>query len=303
MAKLAVLAIHGVGSTERGYSAALEGRLRRELGERAEICFVEIDYQKHLHGNQTRLWERVKGGLRWVLVRKFLLFYFGDAAAVLYNSSEPGSIYRKTQATIQEAAERALAQLEGPECPVVVIAQSLGCQIVSSYLWDAQNGGGIWADSNDDPHTNFLKLGTTKYFITTGCNIPLVVSGLTRAQPIDKPNPAFRWLNFYDADDPLGWPLEQVYSYAPEPERPQARPEDIPVNVGGRPQALEPAVAQRLLDVGAFYKACGSASQGAARVTLGVKIAARARASTNRYTNLIFKVYCARTGLREFLLG
>ncbi len=97
MAKLAVLAIHGVGSTERGYSAALEKRLRRELGARSnDLCFVEIDYQKHLRDNQTRLWEHIEGGLWWVLVRKFLLFYFGDAAAVLYNSSEPGSIYRKT---------------------------------------------------------------------------------------------------------------------------------------------------------------------------------------------------------------
>ena len=234
VAKLAVLAIHGIGSTERGYSAALERRLRRELGPRAsDLCFVEIDYQKHLRDNQARLWERVKGGLRWIFIRKFLLFYFGDAAAVLYNSSEPGSIYRKTQETIREAAEKALAQLEGPECPVVVVAQSLGCQIISSYLWDAQHGKGNWTKGASDSRTTFLKLGTLHYFLTTGCNIPLVVSGLHKVEPIDKPNPAFRWLNVYDADDPLGWPLEQVYSYAPEPRRPQARPEDIPVNVGG----------------------------------------------------------------------
>ncbi len=232
MAKLAVLAIHGIGSTERGYSAALEKRLRREIGVRSsEVCFVEIDYQKHLRDNQTRLWERIKGGLRWVLVRKFLPFYFGDAAAVLYNSSEPGSIYRKTQETIREAAEKALAQLEGPECPIVVIAQSLGCQIISSYLWDAQRGKGIWTEKASDSCMTFLKLGTLRYFLTTGCNIPLVVSGLHNIEPIDKPNPEFRWLNFYDADDPLGWPLEPLYSY--DPSRPQARPEDIPVNVGG----------------------------------------------------------------------
>lgn len=60
MAKLAVLAIHGIGSTERGYSAALEKRLRRELGARPnDLCFVEIDYQKHLRDNQAWLWERI----------------------------------------------------------------------------------------------------------------------------------------------------------------------------------------------------------------------------------------------------
>ncbi len=231
MAKLAILTIHGVGNTRTGYSATLKERLRRELGTlSSEVCFVEIDYQKHLRDNQTGLWERVRGGLRWIFVRKFLLFYFGDAAAVLYNSAEPDSIYCKTQETIREAAADALTQLEGPDCPVVIIAQSLGCQIISSYLWDAQRGGGIWADAPEDARTNFLKLGTTRYFLTTGCNIPLVVSGLHRVEPIDRPNPAFRWLNVYDLDDPLGWPLKHLYSYDRDL---QAMPKDLPLNVGG----------------------------------------------------------------------
>lgn len=95
MAKLAVLAIHGIGETRRGYSEQLEKRLREAVGKRVsdELCFVEIDYQQHLQGNQDGLWERVKPGLRWIFIRRFLLFYFGDAAAVLYNSRELGSIY------------------------------------------------------------------------------------------------------------------------------------------------------------------------------------------------------------------
>lgn len=231
MAKLAVLAIHGIGDTRTGYSAALEKRLRRELGAySSHLCFVEIDYQKHLHGNQTRLWERVGGSLRWLFIRRFLLFYFGDAAAVLYNSAATGSVYLKTQETVRQAAADALAQLDGPECPVVVVAQSFGCQIISSYLWDAQHGKGVWAGSDDDPYTTFLKLGTVRYFMTTGCNIPLIVSGLTKVEPFEKPNADFRWLNFYDADDPLGWPLEHLYSYDRDE---QARPEDVSVNVGG----------------------------------------------------------------------
>lgn len=64
--------------------------------------------------------------------------------------------------------------------------------------------------------------------MTTGCNIPLVVSGLTTVVPIDRPNEQFRWLNFYDKDDPLGWPLEPLYSYTDT----SAKPEDVVVNVG-----------------------------------------------------------------------
>ncbi len=236
MAKLAVLAIHGIGTTGRGYSKKLETHLRRALGKASdEVCFVEVDYQKHLQENQEGLWERVRRGLRWSLLRRFLLFYFGDAAAVLYNSREPDSVYLQVQRSIYEAAAQALGKLESPDCPVVIIAQSLGCQIISSYLWDAQRNKGLWATRNTEglegeaPDKNtFLKLTTTRYFLTTGCNIPLIVSGLTVAVPIDKPNAHFRWLNYYDRDDPLGWPLAPLYSY----ESTSARPEDVVVSVG-----------------------------------------------------------------------
>jgi hypothetical protein len=46
--------------------------------------------------------------------------------------------------------------------------------------------------------------------------------------PIDRPSETFRWLNFYDQDDPLGWPLEPLYSYTDA----SARPKDIAVSVG-----------------------------------------------------------------------
>ena len=237
MAKLAVLAIHGIGTTRRGYSKKLETHLRRAVGKRVsdELCFVEIDYQKHLQGNQEGLWRRVRNGLRWTLLRRFLLFYFGDAAAVLYNSREPDSVYLQVQRSIYEAAAGALGRLESSDCPVVIIAQSLGCQIVSSYLWDAQRDKGLWAtrsaeglESEASRSDAFLKLATTRYFLTTGCNIPLIVSGLTKVVPIDKPNEYFRWLNYYDRDDPLGWPLAPLYSY----ESASARPEDVVVSVG-----------------------------------------------------------------------
>ena len=93
MAKLAVLAIHGIGTTGQGYSKRLETHLRRTVGQAVseELCFAEIDYQKHLQGNQEKLWKRVRRGLRWTFVRRFLLFYFGDAA-VSYNRRELDSV-------------------------------------------------------------------------------------------------------------------------------------------------------------------------------------------------------------------
>ena len=253
MAKLAVLAIHGIGTTRQGYSEKLETHLRRALGKASdEMYFVEIDYQKVLQENQDRLWERVRRGLRWSLLRRFLLFYFGDAAAVLYNSRDLDSVYLQVQRSIYEAAAEALDKLERPDCPVVIIAQSLGCQIISSYLWDAQRSKGLWATQNTEnpkneaSHKNaFLKLSTTRYFLTTGCNIPLIVSGLANIIPINKPNAHFRWLNYYDQDDPLGWPLAPLYSY----ESTSARPEDMVVRVGNIFTGWNPLCSRDLLDI------------------------------------------------------
>lgn len=237
MAKLAILAIHGIGTTRPGYSQRLETHLRRAVGKKQsdQLCFVEIDYQRHLQSNQEELWERVRRGLRWTILRRFLLFYFGDAAAVLYNSRELDSVYLKVQQSIYEAATQALNQLESPNGPVVIIAQSLGGQVISSYIWDAQHSSGIWAPQHapafgtKTPHRDtFLKLSTTRYFLTTGCNIPLIVSGLEKVVPIDRPNEYFRWLNYFDQDDVLGWPLNHLYSY----ENTSVRPEDVAINVG-----------------------------------------------------------------------
>ena len=48
--------------------------------------------------------------------------------------------------------------------------------------------------------------------ITTGCNIPLFVAGRDeeKIKPIKPLNDAFKWLNYYDKDDVLGWPLSQL---------------------------------------------------------------------------------------------
>ena len=45
------------------------------------------------------------------------------------------------------------------------------------------------------------------YFFSAGCNIPLFVSGPNQVQTIMPPNDRFRWINYFDKDDLLVWPL------------------------------------------------------------------------------------------------
>jgi hypothetical protein len=84
---------------------------------------------------------------------------------------------------------------------------------------------GIWRNidafsrqiiNSDRPLTSeeksFLSGNTIVGLATTGCNIPIFVAAHKRMTiiPIDRPTPKFKWLNFYDPDDVLGWPLQPL---------------------------------------------------------------------------------------------
>lgn len=130
------------------------------------------------------------------------------------------------------------------------MTQSLGCQVLSNYIYDGQKHGsggqvdaGIWRDRD---HTRaalggldeaamlarlrFLRAETCMAWVSTGCNIPIFVAAhkTMNIKPIQRPNgsPIFKWLNIYDPDDVLGWPLQ--------PLSPQYRElvEDRAINAG-----------------------------------------------------------------------
>ena len=81
--------------------------------------------------------------------------------------------------------------------------------------------------TNDD--IAFLRGDRLSTLITTGCNIPIFVAAHAQELiiPFNKPNAGFSWLNYYDKDDVLGWPLADLSEpYA-------ALVSDIEVNVTG----------------------------------------------------------------------
>jgi hypothetical protein len=113
---------------------------------------------------------------------------------------------------------------------VILLAHSLGCQVLSSYIYDAQKAraglpvaAGVWRDIDHWARTlrgraltesekHFLACGTALGWITTGCNIPIFVAAHKEMTiiPIAAPRPSFKWLNMYDPDDALGWPLRPL---------------------------------------------------------------------------------------------
>lgn len=238
MAKLGILTIHGMGAQGPDYDRELREGLSDHLedGVEEELAFASIHFHPAMQPSQQRLWERMRERpLDWTLLRRFFLFYFGDAATYESRSDVSDSVYHAVHRKVREALDTLHELLDGADRPIVVFAHSLGCQVLSNYVWDAQQARrdpprprGIWTP--DRPPSAFQAFETTRVLYTTGCNIPLFVSGLEEIVAIDPLGEEFEWINVYDRDDVLGWPLRPLSeSYA------RVVTEDRETNVGFTP--------------------------------------------------------------------
>lgn len=237
--KVVLMTLHGMGNKKPNYFSELEGDMTERIGASLwaeDVYFAPIFYYDVFQNAQNALYERVRAKVDSKKLREFLLFGFADAGGLEYSRNIPNSAYKAVQELIFDAMGRAYAALGNTTGPVVLIAQSLGCQVISNYIWDAQHHAnrppGIWRDEHaelDPQDLAFRKFGSLRVLVTTGCNIPIFVGGLPRDQikPISRPHPNFVWENYYDQDDPLGWPLQDLSNEY------EALVRDIEVNAGG----------------------------------------------------------------------
>ncbi|MFI5270107.1 MAG: hypothetical protein ACHQ7M_22240 [Chloroflexota bacterium] len=247
MPQVALLTIHGMGEMSADYAEPLFSRLRERLAGRLDgISFHSVYYETILKPNQEVVWARLDAAtkLHYDELRRFLLFGLGDAAGLENRKELDGSAYEQAQ----EAIARQLLDVyrHSPDATVVFLAQSLGCQVLSSYIYDAQKAAsgapvvaGIWKDLDAwslralqrpllDAEKRFIGGVTCTAFLTTGCNIPIFVAAhkTMDIKPIAPLTPCFKWLNIYDPDDVLGWPLQPLSpGYA-------VLVEDRPINAG-----------------------------------------------------------------------
>ena len=249
MADVALITVHGMGETAPAYADDLAQRLRARIGHSFErqVDVRAVYYQAILQANEQEVWRRVTGNskARFDQLRKFLLFGFGDAAGLENRKEDSGSVYALAQIEIAKTLLDAYVA-NGPDTPVVLLSHSLGCQVLSSYIYDAQKArsgvpvaAGVWKDIDhwsrtlqgralSESEKAFLACGTALGWITTGCNIPIFVAAHKEMTiiPINPPRPSFKWINIYDPDDVLGWPLQ------PLSEGYRLLVEDRPINAG-----------------------------------------------------------------------
>lgn len=235
--KIVVAVIHGMGNIQADFAdefiADIISRIDdSELSER--LTFVPIHWNNVTQDRQNAYFARANeaADLHYKTVRRFVLSALGDAAAYQRLPEKNGSTYQQIHRLIDDKLDLDVAE----DTPIVVIAHSLGAHIMSNYIWDKQR-------APDEDASDYGNMATLAGMITFGCNLPLFSFAADEPEPIAFPGTALcdplktqaKWLNFYDKDDVLGYPLKVINEAYDE-----VVDEDIEVNIGNVFQAWNP---------------------------------------------------------------
>jgi len=241
--KLAVVSIHGMGKQEENFADAMHLELQGRFGgQPGDLVFDKIFWADVLSGAEDKLFERVTKtqDLDFVKLRRFIVNALGDAIAYqpLKEGADPKvkdvyvQVHEKVAACLQRVTEKA-----GEKAPLVILAHSLGSVIISNYLWD------LWKPSSTEnppvaPGSPLERGETLAGLVTFGC--PIALWSLRYpdfGEPIPFPHSKLathypkakaQWLNLFDQDDVLAYPLRDVNaSYK------KVVTEDAQVSVGG----------------------------------------------------------------------
>ena len=261
MKKLGILIVHGMGNQGSDFAEdmieELEERLEDANLDPRTVAWKPVWWAPVLSDAEAELWRKERRGnnLDYKKLRKFVVHALGDAVAYRrVKKHSPGDIaaydeiHAKLKSDIKELRKetRRGKPANARECPMILIAHSLGCHIASNYIWDLQQPNATSLGNK------FEDMKTLTAILTFGCNIPLFTLAHKDVRPIDFPLPvgrffpsgtnanavkaASKWRNYYDPDDILGWPLKplsQAYG--------QAVHEDVDINVGGIFSSWNPA--------------------------------------------------------------
>ncbi|WGL18350.1 hypothetical protein PVT68_08650 [Microbulbifer bruguierae] len=224
MADLVILAAPGMGAVDEDFAAPLFRALEQALGDDwSRVHADTILCQGHLQPNIERVFDAMqKRDMDYLRARKFMLYGLAEASAQLADIDQRGGNYDKTQQAIYQTLERA-AKATSDTTPIILLSHSIGCSILSNYLWDAQRptvSHGIWRDGGPkgvhkgSAKDLFLRGKTLAHWYTLGASNPLWSAGMARDQiqavTSDTRGYNFRWKNFYHPDDLFGWPLKPL---------------------------------------------------------------------------------------------
>lgn len=242
--KIGVLIVHGIGSQPAGYADGLIEELTERLAKRdldGHFVFKAAYWGDVVNRREDDLFRDLRSTpapMDWEnLRRRLVINAFGDAVAYAGRFTQGSWAYDAIHRALARDLET-LAELAGADdAPLAILSHSLGCQIVSNYLWDHQRR----VEGRQFATTPFVRGDTLSLWITFGCNIPLFTLTIEEGdiEPVRfpgvlasaafsrrPPKEVLKWTNFYDPDDILGFPLRGLPKYKDAVE------EDIPIQTG-----------------------------------------------------------------------
>lgn len=239
--ELAVLVIHGIGRQDENFASELIAGVSEQLEtlgrDPQTLAWQSVYWDDILSPAQDAYLQAAfeTNDLNAKKARSILLSALGDAGSYRQLPSggrrggEENLTYRRVHARVSESVVKLYRdQLNSRAVPLVGLAHSFGGHILSNYIWDAHR-------RPDRRLSPFERMNWLTGLITFGCNIPLFTFAYRDVVPIQFPparlparlKPLARWLNFFDPDDLLGWPLQPINeAYA-------AIVDDERINVGG----------------------------------------------------------------------
>ncbi len=253
--KLGVLVVHGMGSQTDKFADPM----MKELDERisglgadpTQVICKPAHWAKILKSKEEQLWSDLseKNRLDFVKLRQFIINAFGDAVAYQRVPGKQADVYDTIHKKVHTELTALRSDLGNADKPLIVLAHSLGSVIMSNYIWDRQRDKRKGEDPNGFGKTAFERMETLTVFITFGSNIPLFSLAYDPVESIEFPPPelpsnllpAAKRLNFYDADDVLGYPLRPLGNREAHPPNPPGQDyqryedsvtEDIEIDAG-----------------------------------------------------------------------
>lgn len=248
--RVGVAVIHGMGSQDENFATEFEtellAALKREKAKPADVAIQPIWWADIVAPRQHDLLDRLneKKDLEWGRLRSFVVEALGDAIA--YQKTVKPTASPEQETRVYELVHKvigrkmhALAEKVGANAPLVVVAHSLGCHMISNFIYDVDHH----LAENDcviDKNSRFETFKTLTSIFTFGCNIPLFLLANNTYDPIafprdlsavfpgKDPRAVAKWINLYDPDDVLGYPLKPL-----SPQFGETVDEDRAINAGG----------------------------------------------------------------------
>jgi hypothetical protein len=257
--KVAIAIIHGIGQQEPTFADKMSRLLKSGFAKSpghppaADLVIHPVYWAPVLQSQEDKLRDKFRHlrKLHFKDLRRFLINYGGDIFAY-----QPVPEHRRIYDAVHEIFAKTLRRLAteaGETAPLCIIAHSLGTVIASNYIYDLQKdhppqkdliGQRVREVMGAEP-SPLEKGETLALFYTLGS--PLAVFNLRYENfdnPITFPAPRLaehhphlksEWLNFYDIDDAIGFPLKVLSDSYDAVVK-----EDVAVNVGSPLESWSP---------------------------------------------------------------